>query len=541
MSKQTQDKPKTVPEQLDDLFAPWNRNDAPGLAVGVARDGHILYRRGFGMASLESRTAMAPSTRLRIGSTSKHFTALLALLLQEDGKLDLDAPIRTYVPELTGPGGEPSARLLLQHRGGSRCYLDLGFLMHGMTIAPVGESLKAQVRQVGRNFAPGESMIYNNGGYHLVSIAIERVGGAPFEDQLKTRLFEPVGMSDTISLPSDFIILPGMAAMHLPAPGGGWRRGLFPSEEVRGEGAIVSTIDDMLRWMAHLRARDLFGQADSWRQLTERPAYADGRQGAYALGLMVDAYRGRPTLHHAGGVIGGTAQMLTFPDDGLDVIILVNGAPAANAVRLAEQVADVVLADRLEPEPRRPRSEAWPILIDRWWSPEAGVTYDFLDEKGELKSSLSGAPIGGNLSLKDGRLMTPPSGIGEISIDPTRAKEGEITVTFGGQSFVCRKVTKAEKPDPAFAAAIQGRYASADADGSATIRLDGEKLMARFSDPYGCVDLSLGQLGEALAGTGLARAGSPHFATLAFAMADGKATGFVLNSARTRNLVFERA
>ncbi|HEY1559915.1 MAG TPA: serine hydrolase domain-containing protein [Caulobacteraceae bacterium] len=541
MNKETQDKPKTVPEQLDALFAPWNRSDAPGLAVGVARDGHILYRRGFGLANLESRTAMAPSTRLRIGSTSKHFTALLALLLQEEGKLDLDAPIRTYVPELTGPGGEPSARLLLQHRGGSRCYLDLGFLMRGMTIAPVGESLKAQSRQEGRNFAPGESMIYNNGGYHLVSIAIERVGGAPFEDQLKTRLFEPVGMIDTISLPSDYIILPGMAAMHLPAPGGGWRRGLFPSEEVRGEGAIVSTIDDMLRWMAHLRARDLFGQADSWRQLTGRPAYADGRQGAYALGLMVDTYRGRPTLHHAGGVIGGTAQMLTFPGDGLDVIILANGAPGANAVRLAEQVADIAIADRLEPEPTRPQSEAFSVLIGRWWSPEAGVTYDFLDEKGELKGALNGAPMGGNLSLRDGQLVTPPGGIGEIAIDPARAKDGEIAVSFGGRSFACRKVTKAEKPEPAFAAAIEGRYASADAAGTAVIGLDGEKLRVRFSDAYGCVDITLNQLGEGLAGTGLAGGISPHFATLAFAIAGDKATGFTLNSARTRNLAFERA
>ncbi|HEY1878595.1 MAG TPA: serine hydrolase domain-containing protein [Caulobacteraceae bacterium] len=541
MSQETQDKPKTVPERLDGLFAPWNRSDAPGLAVGVAKDGRVLYRRGFGMASLESRTAMAPSTRLRIGSTSKHFTALLALLLQEEGKFDLDAPIRTYLPELTGPGGEPSARLLLQHRGGSRCYLDLGFLTRGMTSAPVGESLKAQARQGGRNFAAGESMIYNNGGYHLVSIAIERAGGVPFEDQLKTRLFEAVGMVDTISLPSDFIILPGMAAMHLPAPGGGWRRGLFPSEEVRGEGAIVSTIDDMLRWMAHLRRRDLFGQADSWRQLTERPAYADGRQGAYALGLMVDTYRGRPTLHHAGGVIGGTAQMLTLPDDGLDVIILVNGAPAANAVRLAEQVADIVLADRLEPEAGRPQSEAWPVLIGRWWSPDAGITYDFLDEKGELKSALNGAPIGGNLTLRDGQLVTPPGGIGEIAIDPTHAKEGEITVSFGGRFFVCRKVVEAEKLDPAFVAAIEGGYSSADADGTASIRLDGEKLIARFSDPFGCVDVTLRQLGVALAGTGLSAAGSPHFATLAFAMGDGIATGFTLNSARTRNLVFERA
>ncbi len=536
-----QDEPKAIPEQLDDLFAPWNRSDAPGLAVGVAKDGQILYRRGFGMASLESRTAIAPTTRLRIGSASKHFTALLALLLQEEGKLDLDKPIRTYVPELTGPGGEPSARLLLQHRGGSRCYLDLGFLMRGMTAPPLGGALKAQVRQTGRNFAPGEAMIYNNGGYHLVSIAIERLGGAPFEDQLKARLSDPVGMADTLSLPSDFIILPGMAAMHTPGRGGGWRRGIFPSEDVRGEGAIVSTVDDMLRWMAHLRTRDRLGAAESWRQLTDRPVFADGRIGPYALGLMVDSYRGLATLHHAGGVIGGTAQMLTLPDDGLDVIILANGAPGANVVRLAEQVVDAVLADRLGPEPARPRTEDFAALVGRWWSPEAGVTYDFLDEKGELKGAMGGAPMGGNLDLRGGRLVTPPGGMGEVSVDPAAAQDGEITVSFGGRTFACRKVESAEKPDPAFAAAIEGRYACADAGGTVSIRLRDDKLGARFSDTFGCVDVRVTQLGESLAVTGMSRAGSPHFATLAFNIADGRANGFTLNSPRTRGLAFERA
>jgi CubicO group peptidase (beta-lactamase class C family) len=541
MSEETQDKPKPVAEQLDELFAPWNRSDAPGLAVGVARDGAILYRRGFGMASLESRTAIAPSTRLRIGSTSKHFTALLALLLQEEGKFDLEAPIRAYLPELTGPGGEPSARLLLQHRGGSRCYLDLGFLMRGMTIAAPGEALAAQVRQQSRNFAPGEAMIYNNGGYHLVSIAIERVGGAPFEEQLKARLFDPIGMTDTVSLPSDFIILPGMAAMHLPAPGGGWRRGVFPSEEVRGEGAIVSTVDDMLRWMAHLRARDRFGSAESWRQLAERPTYPDGFVGPYALGLMVDSYRGLAALHHAGGVIGGTAQMLTLPDEGLDVIVLVNGAPAANAVRLAEQVVDIVLADRVGPEPTRPKAEDHAELVGRWWSPEAGVTYDFLNEKGELKIALCGAPMGMSLDERDGRFITPPSGMGQITVDPVGAETGQIRVGFGGAASVCRKLDKIEKADPAFAAAVAGRYASADANGAVTIGLEGEKLTARFADAYGCADVTLFQLGEALAGTALSRSNAPHFATLAFDLKAGNAAGFTLSSARTRGLTFERA
>src|SRR5580698_9960137 len=116
---------KTVAERLDALFAPWNRTDEPGLVVAVAKDGAVIYRRGFGMASLETGAANTPATRMRIGSISKHFTCLLALLLAEDGKLDIDAPIRSYVPELSGPGGDPTLRQLMQHRGGSRCYLDL--------------------------------------------------------------------------------------------------------------------------------------------------------------------------------------------------------------------------------------------------------------------------------------------------------------------------------------------------------------------------------------------------------------------------------
>src|ERR1700679_3416902 len=116
---------KSVTEQLDALFGPGNRADEPGLVVGGVKDGATIYRRGFGMASLETSVANTPKTRMRIGSTSNHFTCLLALLLAEEGKLDMDAPIRTYIPELTGPGGDPTVRQLVQHRGGSRCYLDL--------------------------------------------------------------------------------------------------------------------------------------------------------------------------------------------------------------------------------------------------------------------------------------------------------------------------------------------------------------------------------------------------------------------------------
>jgi D-aminopeptidase len=527
---------KTVTEQLDDLFAPWNRIDEPGLVVGVVKDGALIYRRGFGMASLETAVANTPRTRMRIGSTSKHFTCLLALLLAEDGKLDMDAPIRTYIPELTGPGGEPTVRQLVQHRGGSRCYLDLGFIGHGTSMPPRGAALEAQVRQSGRNFAPGTAMIYNNGGYHLVSIAIERIGGAPFEQQLKTRLFDVVGMPDTASIPSDHDITPGIATMHVPGRNG-WRRGLFPSEEVRGEGAIVSTIDDMLRWMAHLRTRDLFGSPETWAALTELPRYVDGSLGGYALGLMVDSYRGLRAVHHAGGVMGGSSQMLTLPDDGLDVIIIANGGRAANPSRLAEQVVDIVLADRVGPEtPTIPAEDFKPMLGD-WWSPKTGMIYSLLDEAGVLKLGLAKGQMGSPLvRAEDGRLISPAGGIGEIVLEPAGDR---LKIRFGGETADYERLVEAETDAAAFAGAAAGRYHSPDVGATATIEQQDDRLALHITDGHGAARANLVALGPTLAH---AKPRSPTGFEMAVSLIveAGEPVGFRVDTSRTRNLEFRR-
>jgi D-aminopeptidase len=529
---------KTVPEQLDALFAPWNVTDAPGMVVGVAKDGVALYRRGFGMASLETGAANTPKTRMRIGSTSKHFTCLLALLLAEEGKLDLDAPIRAYIPELTGPGGDPTLRQLMQHRGGSRCYLDLGMIGHGMSLAPVGAALAAQMRQRARNFAPGEAMLYSNGGYHLVSIAIERVGGASFETQLKTRLFDPVGMNDTASVPSDHDITPGVATMHMPGRDGRWRRGLFPSDEVRGEGAMVSTIDDMLRWMAHLRARDRFGSKQSWAELTTTPTFPDGSVGVYALGLMLGEYRGLRVVHHAGGVMGGSAQMLTLPDEGLDIIILVNGARDANPVRLAEQVVDVVLADRVGPEAPVVKAEDYKAWLGDWWSPESGMVYGLVDEKGALKLQIARSPLGSPLELAaDGRLFMPGSSIGEIGL--TAGDDGgSLAIRFGGQTHAYQRLN-GDGAD-AFAGLAAGRYFSDDADATADIAMADDRLTVRFSDGLGETTGRLTVLSPSIAAAHLRRPLVGFVCVIGLTIEDGKATGFMLYTPRTRQLVFRR-
>jgi D-aminopeptidase len=528
----------SVSDQLDAVFAPWRRTDEPGLTVGVAKNGEVVYRGGFGMASLESAVANTATTLMRIGSISKHFAALLALLLTEEGKLDLDAPIRTYIPELAGPAGDPTLRLLMQHRGGGRCAGDIGFIGHGMSRPPAGYGLRVQQRQSGRNFAPGTAMIYNNSGYSLLCIAIERVGGAPFGTQVKRRLCAPLGMPDTALAPSDYVITPGLATLHTPMRNGGWRRGLLPTDEGTGDGAIVSTVDDMLRWTAHLRTRDRFGSAQSWATLTERPRYADGSEGVYAMGLTWSAYRGLPILFHGGAVMGGTAMMMTFPEDGLDIVLLANGGRDADVVGLSLKVADIVLDGRLgPPAPSVPAAEFAGVLGD-YWSPQNGMIYSLLDQGGVLACSMAMAAGGVPVQrTDDGRLVYPAGSIGEVSMRPA---DGGLEVRFGGETHLHEKLELAEGDAAAFETAAVGRYASDDAGASAVIEASDEGLILAVSDGYGEVRHRLTVLSSAVA-FGRARGEMAIFRpTLTLDVADGVAAGFAINTARTRGLAFRR-
>jgi CubicO group peptidase (beta-lactamase class C family) len=535
--------PTTPLERLDALFAPFARSDAPGLAVGVMFKGEIAYRKGFGMASLEHYTANTPGTLMRIGSTTKHMTALLALLLAEDGKLDLDVPIRTYLPELIGPAGDPSIRLLLEHRGGSRCYLDLGFIAHGAAAPTAGYGVKVLTGQTGKNFDLARSMIYNNGGYHLASHAIARAGGAPIALQMKARLFDPLGMRDTRLLVSDHVIVPGMATLHVPDPGGGWRRGLFPSEEVLGEGGVVSTVDDMMTWMRHLKSRNVFGAPSSWAQLFEKPRYAYGEESVYALGMMVASYRGRPQTHHAGGVVGGVSQMALFPEDDLEVVILCNGAPA-DPVALAERVADILLDGSLAPAPEMLSAASHRAVLGHWWSKADGMIYGLHDEEGMLKLSLCMLPR--PLSLApDGpdKGRAAPLSIADIVVDlATAADTGRLPISFGGETADYERLPeKGAVAAAALAPAAIGAYECADAGCTARITLNGDQLELIIQDPYGSTQAVVEpygpRVGVAFGNVG----GTPFYLALTFEGDEGPAASFQVNTPRTRRLRFTRA
>ncbi|MGY2373995.1 serine hydrolase domain-containing protein [Pseudomonas sp. SDO524_S393] len=531
---------------LDALFQPFNRGDAPGLVVGVAQHGKTLYRRGFGLASVEQGVANTPGTRLRIGSTSKQFTCLAVLLLAEDGKLDPDAGVRRYLPELPALAAEPSLRQLMAHTGGYRCHLDLGFIASGMAIQPIGTALATLRRQTAANFAPGESSLYCNGGYHLLSQVITRTSGMPFEQFLQERIFVPLGLLDTASVPSDLQIHSGMATLHLPRPDGGWARGIFPSEEILGEGAIISTVDDMLKWLAHLRHPHTVGNATTWAQMTTLSRLNDGSAFPYALGLMRHDYRGVEVVHHAGGVIGGAAQMLSVPGHALDVIIMTNGA-LANPIELANQIVDVLLGDALGAHARKAATARFPTLPGTLYqSRHSGHVIGFADVGGMLGLSFLNTPAipltdtGDTLSIGFQALAAGPL------IVPIAQLEGLDEAPESLQFSEAGHVSAFERLPfevPALAhvgAALIGPYHCTDLDANADIRFDGETLNLVVHGALGDSVLHLEAFGTDVFGLVSSIPALSLRGVLNVERNDDRVTGFVIDTLRTRHLSFER-
>jgi CubicO group peptidase (beta-lactamase class C family) len=324
--------------KIDAIFAAVDQCHLPGAAVAVAIDGTPVYRKGFGLAHMELPIVLSPTMRMRIGSTTKHFAALIFLLLCEEGRADLDDPIGKHLPELHPANRDVTLRQLMGHTGGLRDALALTLTINGPRAPLSDKQLVALYETIDDvEFAPGTSWSYNNGGYILLTAAIERIAGESLDTLLRKRIFEPVGMYDTTLRRWDTDFLPNSAALHFRLPDGRFTRDAM-AMEISGAGGLVSTMDDMLRWLRHMDA-PVVGSAESWRLLREPHRLGNGSSTGYGLGLITSDYRGVQTISHGGGVVAGNSQMIKVPAAGLDISIAVNRADVSGA-DLANRIID---------------------------------------------------------------------------------------------------------------------------------------------------------------------------------------------------------
>ena len=327
---------------LAEIFAPWDRPDSPGCAVGVARDGELILARGFGSANLEHGIPIDADSVLPIGSNSKQFGAALAALLAGEGRLDLDADLRTYLPELPDYGARLTTRHLVHHTGGLRDYQALRMLSG----VPPQHLDAAQVfgllaRQRALDAMPGERFDYDNSGYVLLRFVLERVSGTTLPELARERLFAPLGMSSTRWLEADHaVVVPRRATPYAGNAADGYTA--HPGSSVMASGGIVTTLGDLARWHAFLLgARTAPLPAALPRQLLTAGALNGGEPVPYAWGMFLGEHRGRRIVWHAGTGPGFVADMVLFPAERLSVFCLCNGVIDSRA--LSRRVADLFL------------------------------------------------------------------------------------------------------------------------------------------------------------------------------------------------------
>lgn len=416
----------TTPEgRVDQIFAPWDRPGSPGAAVAIARNGEVVYEKGYGHAQLEYDVPIQPSTIFHVASVSKQFTAFAVTMLSVQGELSLDDDVRTHIPELPDFGPTIRIRHLIHHTSGLRDQWNL-LALAGWRLDDVitrDQILRLVTRQQELNFEPGAEYLYCNTGYTLLAEIVARTTGQSFPDWTRENLFEPLGMTRTHFHDDHEEIVPGRAYSYADDPDGGYRKAVL-SYANAGATSLFTTAADLTRWMHNLDTGRV-GGPEVLELVHTRGVLNDGDTIPYAFGLAHGTFRGLATVGHGGADAGFRSNVVRFPGQGLSIAVLSNMA-SFNAAGIAYQVAEAYVADALAPEPaEEEEAEA---------EAAAAVVVD-PDILAEYAGSYRLPGLVAEISVEDGRLVARATGQPPLELEARSTTEfhnaaANVRVTF---------------------------------------------------------------------------------------------------------------
>ncbi|MFN0099853.1 MAG: serine hydrolase domain-containing protein [Gemmatimonadaceae bacterium] len=380
----------------DKVFAQYT-SAVPGCVVGVAQTGAILLEKAYGAADLEQRTALTANSILEAGSVAKQFTAAAVTLLALEGKLRFGDEIQKYFPEIPRYERPVTVRMLLDHTSGLRDWGDIVNMAgwrRGTRAVTHAHVLEVIARQRRTNYPPGDRYSYTNSGYNLLAMLVARVSGQTFAEFTRARLFVPLGMTSTSWRDDYRRVVPGRATAYAPlGAASGWATDM-PFEDAHGNGALLTTVGDLLRWNEALTKRSVGGVVGSALvdSLTRTGRLTNGESITYAAGLVVDRYRGTTQIGHSGATAGYRAYLARYPEQrDLSVAVLCNNSGASTAhahamvTGLAAGLTDVAPSSTDFPVAgTMPHADSLMKFVGDYASDEVGVTFQVRIEDGRL-------------------------------------------------------------------------------------------------------------------------------------------------------------
>ena len=326
----------TVEEARELVAELMRRESLPGLTTAVMLSEEIVWEEGFGHADLEHGVEVNPKTKFRIGSISKSLTSAAVGLLYQEGRLDLDAPVQTYVPSFPDKGHPITTRQLTGHLSGIPHYNadDIINLVHYESVFHALDKFKDRPLL----FKPGEKFAYSSFGWNLVAAVVEGCAKETFLDYMKTRVFEPLSMEDTVA--DEYAeIIPNRTSFYqvdsdgtvINAPG-------LDNSDVWAGGGFLSTSGDLVRFGTGILTCEILEEETVELMFTPM-ATTTGETTGYGIGWSIGQDGDRRTVSHGGSHVGATAFLIVYPEEALVVAMITNANSAglpAHTRRIAQ-------------------------------------------------------------------------------------------------------------------------------------------------------------------------------------------------------------
>ena len=354
---------RTLAQRLDSLAGSGVlENRAVGIAAAVVRGNDTLLFKGYGKSDVEGNIAMPVDALFEIGSATKQFTAVALLQLRDQGKLSLDDEITKWLPDFDTRGHTVTLRRLLDHTSGIVGLTEMPeFGLLAMNDRFPRDSAYALIKRYPFQFEPGEAQIYNNSGFWLLGLVIEKASGMTYEDYIETRIFAPLGMTRSMYCNSAENVPRRAQGYMIPSPGVVRRARINVHTWPYAAGSLCSTVGDMVTWLRALHGGRVLPPA-SYAELITPSTLNDGTPLRYSMGLQVGPdIRGLRYIGHGGAIAGFMAEVGWYPDARMAVVVLINTIGNLDAGAVASELAGEVLP-WTRPTPQRYAGDPAPLL-----------------------------------------------------------------------------------------------------------------------------------------------------------------------------------
>lgn len=326
----------TNQEMEDNLLAPYRNGLTPGCAIGVIKDGKIIYSDTSGFANIERHISITTNTNFRLASVSKQFTAVAILIFVQNGKLSLDTKIRDFFPEFSDYMEDITVQHLLTHTSGLGEY-DAETIpeYEGKQIYD-SDVVKILSKKKMLDSVPGEKYFYNNGGYCLLKLIVEKVSGQEFRNFLKENIFTKLDMEATMPNKEGVTIIPNRAYGYSNKEGKWLRTDQRQTSTTMGDGGIYSSVNDLALWSEIIHSNKILSPEMKTLMFTKHVLTDEGPGIYYGFGLFLKEENDKLIAYHGGSTVGFEIGIYYALAEGMTFIFLSNVTGEEGSTKVAQ-------------------------------------------------------------------------------------------------------------------------------------------------------------------------------------------------------------